>query len=96
MKLDPTQLAALSATEAHTRMVAGEFPAHDYAAALLARIDAVDRTVQARPHLDRFAVLFITLGGIGIVPLKSANVEQLEETLQRMLRGRRSWSRPQQ
>ncbi len=34
MKLNPTQLAALSATEGHTRMVAGEFPAHDYAAAL--------------------------------------------------------------
>ena len=32
---------------------------------------------------------------IGIVPLKSANVEQLEQVLQRMLRGRRSWSRPQ-
>ena len=57
MKLNPTQLAALSATEAHTRMVAGEFPAHDYAAALLARIDAVDASVQAWAHLDREHVL---------------------------------------
>ena len=57
MKLDPTQLAALSATEAHTRMVAGEFPVHDYAAALLARIDAVDASVQAWAHLDREHVL---------------------------------------
>jgi Asp-tRNA(Asn)/Glu-tRNA(Gln) amidotransferase A subunit family amidase len=57
MSIDPSQLAALSATEAHRRLLAGELSATDYAQALLARVDAVEPQVQAWAHLDRAQLL---------------------------------------
>ncbi len=45
-------LASLSANEARTRMVAGEFSASEYARALLARCEQVNAEVQAWAHLD--------------------------------------------
>jgi Asp-tRNA(Asn)/Glu-tRNA(Gln) amidotransferase A subunit family amidase len=57
MSIDPSQLAAMSATEVCSRLVAGEFSASDYARALLARVDEVDPQVQAWAHLDRAHVL---------------------------------------
>lgn len=53
MSIDPTSLAALSATEVRARLGAGEFTVTDYAKALLARVDEVDVQVQAWAHLDR-------------------------------------------
>lgn len=52
MSLDPALLAALSATDAHARLCAGEFSASDYAQALLARVQQVNGQVQAWAHLD--------------------------------------------
>jgi Asp-tRNA(Asn)/Glu-tRNA(Gln) amidotransferase A subunit family amidase len=57
MSLDPTHLAALSATEARARLVAGECSVSDYARSLLARIDEVEPQVQAWAHFDRRHVL---------------------------------------
>ncbi len=57
MKLDASQLAALSANEAHQRLNAGEFSVADYVAALLERVDAVEDRVQAWTHLDREHVM---------------------------------------
>ncbi|MBE0547170.1 MAG: amidase [Rubrivivax sp.] len=57
MSLDPHLLAALSATEVRTRLVAGECSVTDYAQALLARVDAVEPQVQAWAYLDRNHVL---------------------------------------
>ncbi len=54
---DHSELNALSAVDAHRRLVAGEFSAVDYAEALLARIDEVEPRVQAWAHLDRAHVL---------------------------------------
>ena len=55
--LDPSSLAALPATEARARMVAGACTVTDHARALLMRIDALEPTVQAWAHLDREHVL---------------------------------------
>jgi Asp-tRNA(Asn)/Glu-tRNA(Gln) amidotransferase A subunit family amidase len=52
VSLDPALLAALSATDARTRLSAGEFSASDYARALLARTTEVNGEVQAWTHLD--------------------------------------------
>ena len=57
MTFDPSVLAGLSATDAHARLVAGEFSAADYARALLSRIDEVEPQVQAWAHLDPAHVL---------------------------------------
>jgi Asp-tRNA(Asn)/Glu-tRNA(Gln) amidotransferase A subunit family amidase len=54
---DQSELSALSAVDAHRRLLAGEFSATDYAEALLARIDEVEPQVQAWAHLDRAHVL---------------------------------------
>ena len=54
---DASTLAALSATEARARLVAGELSAVEYAQALLARVDQVEDRVQAWAHLDRGHVL---------------------------------------
>lgn len=52
MSLDPSQLAALSAIDARSRLCAGEFSARDYAGALLARTSEVNGDVRAWAHLD--------------------------------------------
>ena len=52
MSLDEAQLAALPATEARRRMVAGECSVTDYAQALLARTAQVNGEVMAWAHLD--------------------------------------------
>ena len=52
MTMESSFLAALSATDARARLVAGEFSVTDYAQALLARVDEVDAEVQAWAHLD--------------------------------------------
>jgi Asp-tRNA(Asn)/Glu-tRNA(Gln) amidotransferase A subunit family amidase len=57
MSLDPSDLAALSATDARVRLVAGECSVGDYARSLLARVDEVEPQVQAWVHLDRRHVL---------------------------------------
>ncbi len=57
MSIDPSTLAAMSATDVRTRMAAGELSATDYARALLARVDEVDAEVQAWAHLDPAHVL---------------------------------------
>lgn len=57
MLLDNAELSALSAVDAHRRLLTGEFSATDYARALLARIDEVEPKVQAWVHLDPAHVL---------------------------------------
>ena len=57
MSFDVATLAALSATDATSRMAAGEFTAVEYATALLARVDEVESRVQAWEHLDRTHLL---------------------------------------
>lgn len=57
MSLDPSALCALSATDAHARLVAGEMSVADYAQALLGRIAEVEPQVQAWAHLDPRHVL---------------------------------------
>jgi Asp-tRNA(Asn)/Glu-tRNA(Gln) amidotransferase A subunit family amidase len=57
MAPDSDMLAGLSATEARSRMAAGEFSAVDYARALLARTDQFEPTVQAWAHLDAAHVI---------------------------------------
>ena len=52
MSLTPAQLAALSATDARSRLCAGEFSVGDYASALLARTAEVNGDVRAWAHLD--------------------------------------------
>ena len=53
MSIEPSVLAGLSATEARSRLAAGEFSVVEYVQALFARIDEVDPQVQAWAQLDR-------------------------------------------
>ena len=52
-KIDPSSMAAMPATEARERLLAGDISASDYAEALLRRVDAVDPEVQAWACLDK-------------------------------------------